>query len=170
MPEREKIALCLEYPIEQFGGTEVLVRQLVHGLAERYRIVLVSPDDGNDLKSSSVAGKVEQHLFWNPARITAASSRRLARAIAASGVRLAHFHFAGNYGWGNRYLGRCPILFLNPLGVTCLSTNHGAFSIFDGYCGPQRSVLIKGGYFLPAWLNKLRVLSRFENRDRRFPK
>lgn len=90
MPEREKIALCLEYPIEQFGGTEVLVRQLVHGLAERYRIVLVSPDDGNDLKSSSVAGKVEQHLFWNPARITAASSRRLARRLpqAASASRI----------------------------------------------------------------------------------
>lgn len=159
MPEREKIALCLEHPIEQFGGTEILVRQLIHGLAGRYRIVLVSPDSESAIKSSSVAGKVEQHLTWDPAQISAAGSRRLAQAIAGSGVRLAHFHFAGNYGWGNRYIGRSPILFLGPLGVTCLSTNHGAFSIFDGYCGPQRSVLIKGGYFLPAWLAKLRVLS-----------
>jgi len=162
MPEREKVALCLEYPIEQFGGTEVLVRQLIHGLAGRYRIVLVSPDNEAAVKASSVAGKVEQHLFWDPARISAAGSRRLAQAIADSGVRLAHFHFAGNYGWGNRYFNRCPVLFLGPLGVTCLSTNHGAFSIFDGYCGPQRSVLIKGGYFLPAWFSKLRVLSRLK--------
>jgi glycosyltransferase involved in cell wall biosynthesis len=78
------------------------------------------------------------------------------------GIELAHFHFGGNYGWGNRYFNRCPILFLNRLGVPCLSTNHGAFSIFDGYCGPQRSVFVKGACFFPAWLNKLRVLGRLE--------
>ena len=72
MPEREKIALCLEYPIEQFGGTEVLVRQLIHGLAGRYRIVLVSPDNEAAIKSSIVAEKVEAHIRqamadgWDP--------------------------------------------------------------------------------------------------------
>ena len=39
-----KLALCLEYPIEQPGGTEVLVRELIHGLAARHQIVLVSGD------------------------------------------------------------------------------------------------------------------------------
>src|SRR5277367_4957667 len=108
MAERKKIALCLEYPIEQFGGTEILVRQLVYGLAGSYEITLVSPDNEAAIKSSSVAGKVERHFFWDPARISVDGSRRLAQALADNGVRLAHFHFAGNYGWGNRYFNRSP--------------------------------------------------------------
>ena len=162
MPEKEKIALCLECPIDQFGGTETLVRELVRGLADRYRITLVSHDDESAIKKSSVAGKLDGHMAWRPGDISAAKSRELARALFEGGVKLAHFHFAGNYGWGNRYFHKSPILFLSGLGVPCLSTNHGAFSIFDGYCGPQRSVFVKAGLFPPAWLNKLRVLGRLQ--------
>lgn len=162
MAQKKHLALCLEYPIEQFGGTEILVRQLIYGLAATYTITLVSPDTPASLGKSSVATKIHSHIPWEPAHITVANSQKLARTIADAGVQLAHFHFSGNYGWGNRYWNRCPILFLSALGVPCLSTNHGAFSIFDGYCGPQRSVFIKAGYFLPAWLSKQRVVSRLK--------
>ena len=53
-----RIAQCLEYPIQQHGGTEVLVRELVRGLAERHEIVLVSDDDGESLCRSSVGALV----------------------------------------------------------------------------------------------------------------
>ncbi len=162
MAEKEKVALCLECPIDQFGGTETLVRELVQGLAGRYRITLVSNDGESSIKKSSVAGKLDGHLAWSPGEISAAKSRELARALFDGGVKLAHFHFAGNYGWGNRYFKKSPILFLSQLGVPCLSTNHGAFSIFDGYCGPQRSLFVKAGLFPPAWLNKVRVLGRLQ--------
>ena len=160
MATRNKIALCLEYPIEQFGGTEVLVRELIYGLAARYELTLVSDDDAESLNKSSVAGKVAGHLRWKPGEVSADNARRLAAALAAVGVGLAHFHFGGNYGWGNRYWNRCPIIFLHRRGVPCLSTNHSAFSVFDGYCGPQRSFLVKGALFGPAWVNRLRVLGK----------
>ena len=73
-----------------------------------------------------------------------------------------HFHFGGNYAWGNRYFGRSPILWVRRADyIPCLSTNHGAFSILDGYCGPQRRVL-RWALFLPAWFNKLHVLAHLE--------
>lgn len=162
MTGKEKIALCLECPIDQFGGTETLVRELVRGLAGRYRITLVSNDDESSIKKSSVADKLDGHLAWKPGEISTDTSRELARSLSEGGIKLAHFHFAGNYGWGNRYFQKSPILFLSRLGVPCLSTNHGAFSIFDGYCGPQRSVFVKGALFPPAWLNKIRVLGRLK--------
>ena len=40
-----RIALCLEYPIDQLGGTEVLVSELILGLGAQHQVILVSPDD-----------------------------------------------------------------------------------------------------------------------------
>jgi len=160
MAERKKIALCIEYAIDQFGGTEVLVRELIHSLAERYDLTLVSRDE--NIGASSVAAKIKQHVSWNPGEISVEKSRQLAKTLSNQGIRLAHFHFGGNYAWGNRYSGKSPILFLTQLGVPCLSTNHGAFSIFDGYCGPQRSWLVKGALFPAAWINKITVLARLK--------
>src|SRR5579863_6837586 len=153
-----RIALCLEYPIEQFGGTEVLVRELIQGLAESHEIVLVSPDEEFGLKNSSLAGKIHRHFNWKPGELSPSNSRKLAAKLAAESVELAHFHFGGNYAWGNRYFGRSPILFAARAGIPCISTNHGAFSILDGYCGPQRRML-RWVLFPPAWFNKLHVLA-----------
>jgi glycosyltransferase involved in cell wall biosynthesis len=74
-------------------------------------------------------------------------------------VQLAHFHFGGSYGWGNRRAGQCPTRHTSQLGIPCISTNHGAFSLFDGYCGPQRSALTKLALLPPAWLAKLQQLA-----------
>src|SRR5204863_3104005 len=135
---RMKLALCLEYPISQFGGTEVLVSELIRGLKNRHEIVLVSPDKPSAPDLSSL-GKLSGHVMWQPGSVSQKQSRELAANLAQQRVSLAHFHFGGNYGWGNRYWPLCPIMYLSSLGVPCMSTNHGAFSIMDGYCGSQRS-------------------------------
>jgi glycosyltransferase involved in cell wall biosynthesis len=154
-----KIALCLEYPLGQFGGTEVLVAELIHGLALRHQVLLVSADSEDSLKKCAAGRLVSGHIPWDPTAISVARSQQLAEQLAQSGVQLAHFHFGGNYALGNRAFNLCPIIHTVRRGVPCLSTNHGAFSILDGYCGPQRSFPFKLAWFLPAWLSKQYVLA-----------
>jgi glycosyltransferase involved in cell wall biosynthesis len=153
-----KLALCLEYPIGQHGGTEVLVRELIRGLAPRHQIVLVSPDTRESLARSGVAGLIAEHVGFQPEWKSKAAAEQLARRIAATKPDLAHFHFGGNYAWGNRAFDLCPVVPLRRLGVRCLSTNHGAFSILEGYVWHARALAVKLVLFLPAWLSKLHVL------------
>jgi glycosyltransferase involved in cell wall biosynthesis len=153
-----KIALCLEYPIDQFGGTEVLVRELILGLTPRHEIVLVSPDEAASIEKSSVRSRLARHITWKPEQISVQNSQRLAQALKEEHVHLAHFHFGGNYSWGNRFFSKSPVLAVSRAGIPCLSTNHGAFSILDGYCGPQRKIL-RWVLFPTAWINKLHVLA-----------
>ena len=103
-----KIALCLEYPIGKFGGTEIIVQELLRGLPKKYEIILISPDTPESLAASPVASLVPEHLFWDPKKASRSTSRSLATALAARGVKLAHFHLGGNYGWGNARPGRSP--------------------------------------------------------------
>ncbi|MBI3879221.1 MAG: glycosyltransferase family 4 protein [Verrucomicrobia bacterium] len=149
-----KLALCLEYPIAQTGGVEVLVQELVRGLAGKHELILVSGDTPESFAASGFAPLVAQHHTWNPADPSRERGRRLAEQLAAAGVQLAHFHFGGNYGWGNRAFGRCPIVHTKRRGIACVSTNHGAFSILDGYCGAQRSLAVKLALLPAAWLSK----------------
>jgi glycosyltransferase involved in cell wall biosynthesis len=153
-----KLALCLEYPIEQPGGTEVLVRELIHGLAAQHQIVLVSGDNSTTLRESSVAEKIAAHLPWDMTAVSMEKSRALALALHAEKVDLAHFHFGGNYAWGNRMFNVCPIVHLDRLGTPCLATNHGVFGLWEGYIGPQRSWLTKAALLPPAWGSKLQML------------
>jgi glycosyltransferase involved in cell wall biosynthesis len=153
-----KIALCLEYPIDQYGGTEVLISELIRGLATRHQILLVSPDDRAGVVRSRVAGFVSDHFQWLPMQISTRRSRALAERLARAKPDLVHFHFGGNYAWGNRAFRQCPVVHLRRFGVPCLSTNHGAFSIMEGYCWSQRPLPVKLALFLPAWLSKQYVL------------
>lgn len=153
-----KLAFCLEYPIEQPGGTEVLVRELIHGLAAQHQIVLVSGDTPTTLRESSVAKKIVAHLPWDMMAVSMEKSRALASALHAEKVELAHFHFGGNYAWGNRLFNVCPVVHLDRLGTPCLATNHGVFGLWEGYIGPQRSWLTKAALLPPAWGSKLQML------------
>ena len=154
-----KLALCLEYPIGQHGGTEVLVRELIRGLGNQHEIVLVSPDTCQSLGQSNVAGSVKELVTWDPAAISRERSRWLAGRLAEAKVDLAHFHFGGNYAWGNRAFDVCPVIHVRRRKIPCLSTNHGAFAIMDGYCGPQKPLWFKLALFPPAWLSKQYVLA-----------
>ena len=153
-----KIALCLEYPIDQHGGTEVLVSELILGLADKHQVILVSPDDAASLARSKVAASVTGHISFSPVW-NSVSARALAEKIVAAKPDIAHFHFGGNYSWGNRAFWKCPIVYLRKFGGRCLSTNHGAFSILEGYCWDQRPLAVKLALFLPAWLSKQIVLA-----------
>lgn len=154
-----KLALCLEYPIGQFGGTEVLVGELIKGLAARNQIVLVSNESSESARKSSVGHLISEHIPWDPTRISAEKSRQLAQSLVRSKVDLVHFHLGGNFAWNVRAFYKSPIVAVAQTGLPCFSTNHGAFFITDGYCGAHRPFL-KVALFLPAWLSKQYVLSK----------
>jgi glycosyltransferase involved in cell wall biosynthesis len=158
MAEKKTIALCLEYPLALRGGVSVLVETLLQGFHDKFRLVLVSPDMPESLSASPVGPLISKHLRWNGSAISRASARQLAEELAGAGVSLAHFHFGGNYGWGNRHPAQCPIPSLDRLGVPCCSTIHLVVSPLDGYCGPQKPLLFKLALFPAAWLGKMRVL------------
>src|SRR5271154_3317623 len=153
-----KIALCLEYPIDQHGGTEVLVSELVKGLGRRHEILLVSPDDDASLAKSKAAPFVKEHIAFSPVWNSISPARELAGKVARAKPDLVHFHLGGNYAWGVRAFRNCPIFHFKKSDVPVIATNHGAFSITEGYCGEHRK-LLKLALFLPAWLSKQIVLA-----------
>lgn len=157
MPPR--LALCTEYSIHAHGGTEVLVRELLRGLAARMEIVLVSDDDSAALAATSLGKLIHAHFRWTPQERSKAGALALARFLKAQKVDLAHFHFGGNYGWNNRSWGRCPLLHTSDLGIPCMTTNHGVFALLDGYCAPWRPLWMKLALLPPAWLAKMQVLA-----------
>src|SRR5204863_80491 len=62
-----KLALCLEYPIGQFGGTEILVQELIRGLAPHHELLLVSDDTTAAIEQSPWKKFLAGHLRWYPA-------------------------------------------------------------------------------------------------------
>jgi glycosyltransferase involved in cell wall biosynthesis len=136
-----KIALALEYPLMQQGGTEVLVQQLLRGLSPRFEIVLVSGDRHPRDLPVEFADLIRQHFLWNPGTATAATARALAKSLHDQNIQLAHFHLGGTYEWRSNRFWQCPIYHLARLGVPCLSTNHLAVEWLNCGCNPAR----------PAW-------------------
>lgn len=135
-----------------------MVSELVRGLAPNHEIILVSPDSAASLAQSKVAQVIKGHISFEPVWNSRLRARVLAEKIAGATPDLAHFHFGGNYGWGNRVFWRCPIFYLVRKGVACISTNHGAFSILEGYCWEKRSLPVKLALLPPAWLSKQIIL------------
>ncbi|HEX4644890.1 MAG TPA: glycosyltransferase, partial [Verrucomicrobiae bacterium] len=154
----KKIALCLEHPLGLRGGVSVLVETLLLGLKEHYDLILVSPDTPESLRDSSAAPFIGKHVVWNPETVSRQTSWLLAAELAQSGASLAHFHFSGNFGWGNRFLGRCPIPYVNRLGIHACSTVHLMGGSLDGFCGPQKPLWFKLAFLPVAWLGKMGVL------------
>lgn len=154
-----KVALCLEFPIEQHGGTEVLVRELIRGLASKHTVVLVSNDDDASLQPSSVREFVSEHIPWPGAPATRMESLELARQLAQKNLDVAHFHFGGTFGWGSRMPNFSPVIHLSRSGVPCVATNHGVFGIFDGYIGAQRSLLTKAALLPVAWAIRMHLVA-----------
>ncbi|HTA95156.1 MAG TPA: glycosyltransferase family 4 protein, partial [Verrucomicrobiae bacterium] len=125
-----KIALCLECPLTQHGGVEVLVSELVRGLGARHEILLVSPDDAASLAKSPASPFVKEHISISPVWDSISNARELAEKITQAKPDIVHFHFGGNYGWGSRAFWNCPVFYFQKSGAPVISTNHGAFSIF----------------------------------------
>ena len=154
-----KLVLCIEYSIRQYGGTEVLVAELIRGLSARHKLVLVSDDDASTLRHSEVAVCLDEHIPWQSEPASVERSRMLATRIAQCTPDLVHFHLGGNYGWKARAFGKCPIVQVRRKGILTLSTNHGVFSLLEGYCWEERHFFFKLGLLPLAWLSKGYVLS-----------
>jgi len=153
-----RVALCLEYPIDQRGGTEILVSELVRSLSRQHHVILVSPDNAETMARSPIAPHVAEHISFTPGFGDASNAKNVAEKIARAKPDVAHFHFGGVYAWGNRFPFHCPIYFLSRLGVPCFSTVHLVVSILDGYCGPQKPIWFKWLMLPLAWWGKLQQL------------
>jgi len=162
MPSKPRIALCMEYPVAQAGGVEVLVIELLRGLASEFSVVLVSDDDDASLAASGLAPLLARHFPWRFGHGGAAEAKNLAVALKQAGVALAHFHFGGTYTWDSRYAHRCPIPMTAQLGIPVLITNHLVFPPMEGFCGAHRPLWLKLGVFPYFWLNRLSILNAAE--------
>ncbi len=156
------IAQCTEYSIQSFGGTEALVATLIRQLSPHCKIVLVSHDESETIERSEFSSLIAAHIPWRPEAASPDAARNLAQKLREQGVSLAHFHFGGNYGWGNRMLNRCPLLGVHRAGIPCVSTNHGAFALLDGYCASWRPLWLKLALLPAAWLSKMHVVWNVE--------
>jgi glycosyltransferase involved in cell wall biosynthesis len=153
-----KIALALEYPLMQQGGTEVLVRELLHGLSRAFEVVLVSGDPSQSDLPPSFADLISAHVHWQGLPVTVEIARALAEQLKQHEVQLTHFHLGGNFGWNVRFPNRCPLTHVGRLGIPVVTTIHMAVGLLHGYCGPQKPLWFKLALLPAAWLNKLRVL------------
>ena len=156
-----RIALCLECPLHQHGGVEVLVRALVEGLHDRFELFLVSNDSWKTLQQSKHGLLLKGHFRWDPSDHSTTQSHNLVDWARLENIELLHFHHGGTYGWNSRSWSRCAIAHVAKAGFRCVSTNHGAFGFWQ-FVGPQRSL----GYRLLAmplcWPAKLRQVAAVE--------
>src|SRR5580700_10412997 len=109
---RRRMALALEYPLMQQGGTEVLVQSLLRGFGREFEIVLVSGDKSRDDLPAEMSGLISAHLNWTMEPRSSEPARALADQLQRHGVELAHFHFGGTFTWGSNRYWRCPVYHL----------------------------------------------------------
>ena len=105
-----------------------------------------------------MASLLSEHISFVPEFRYTSDARQLAEKIALTKPDIAHFHFGGVYGWGNRFPFHCPIYFLSRMNICCFSTVHLVVSILDGYCGPQKPIWFKLLMLPLAWWGKLQQL------------
>jgi glycosyltransferase involved in cell wall biosynthesis len=153
-----KVALCLECPLAQHGGVEVLVRALIEGLARDFQVLVVSEDTEETIRQSSCASHIVGHFAWNPADRSRDQIDRLSHWVKTQDVQLLHFHHGGTYSWNSRTWNHCAITALSQAGFPCVSTNHGAFG-FWLFVGSQRSLPYRLLALIPCWPAKLRQVS-----------
>lgn len=160
---RIRIALALEYPLLQYGGTEALVRELVQGLAARFEIVLVSGDRDRAALGEPFASLIADHLYWDKAAPSREAARTLAAALVEKGIKLAHFHGGGIYDWQCHKFWQSPLYYLTGTNIPCVMTSHIMTKPLEGYTRPDRPLWQKALLFPKAWLSKALLLSRVKS-------
>jgi glycosyltransferase involved in cell wall biosynthesis len=156
-----RIALCLECPLHQHGGVEILVRALVEGLHERFELFLVSEDSWETLQASPHGPMIRGHFHWKPADKSSSQIDRLITWAKENQLDLVHFHHGGTYGWNSRSWSHCAITQVSKSGFRCVSTNHGAFG-FWLFVGAQRSLPYRLLAMCLCWPAKLRQVAAVE--------
>jgi glycosyltransferase involved in cell wall biosynthesis len=153
-----RIALCLECPLEQHGGVEILVRALLAGLGRDFPLFLVSQDATKQVMSGSFGACLQGHFPWDPADHSRSQIDRLIEWGREHHIDLFHFHHGGTYGWNSRSWSRCAITEVSRAGFRCVSTNHGAFG-FWLFVGAQRSLPYRLAAMCLCWPAKLRQVA-----------
>ena len=148
----------MEYPLHQHGGVEVLVRELIGGLAPEHELFLISGDSPEGIENSLLRRLLAGHFSWPTEFAGREDALRLAGWLGDQRVDLAHFHFGGTYQWRARTYRHCPIPVLNSRGIRCVSTNHGAFSVFE-CVGPQRPLWFRLAALPLFWPAKVRQVA-----------
>src|SRR5262245_20092012 len=105
---RRRIALALEYPLMQQGGTEVLARELFVRLSKNFELFLVSGDARATDLPSNFQTLICGHRSWNPQIADSNRARQLAAELFRENIEFAHFHFGGTYEWRSNRFGNCP--------------------------------------------------------------
>jgi glycosyltransferase involved in cell wall biosynthesis len=154
-----RIALAMEYPLLQQGGTEVLVLELVRRLSAAHEIVLVTGDKNRADLPADVSKSIFAHIPWMAQDGSKASAQALAHALADHKVELAHFHFGGTYEWSANRIWRCPV-FYAAREVPCFSTNHLVVEWLNCGVHPRRSMVYKYTAQAFAWINRCLLYSR----------
>ena len=157
-----RIALALEYPLMQQGGTEVLVRELVRGLSRHFEIVLVSGDKDPGQLPREISDLICDHIAWDETAVTRESALALAAALRGHRIQLAHFHFGETFAWGTNRFWRCPIYHLAGQKIPCLSTNHLATEWLNCQVRPDRPVWQKQLYMCFALLSRSALYRRLK--------
>jgi glycosyltransferase involved in cell wall biosynthesis len=154
-----RIAQCIEVPLFDHGGVEVLVRELIRELhADKVETFLVTTAPLTKEQSASLPG-IKKVFVWDNQAPPSSEGNRLSGWLKLNQVNLVHFHLGGTYSWWSRSWKNCPIPRLSRAGITCVSTNHGAFSIFDCVAS-YRPWWFKLLALLPCWPSKLHQLSQ----------
>jgi glycosyltransferase involved in cell wall biosynthesis len=132
------MALALEYPLMQQGGTEVLVRELIRGVSSSWDIVLVSGDENTKAIPEELSKHITAHVPWRMAEESSALAKSVAARLCELNVQLAHFHFGGTFNWQSNRYWRCPVYHLARSGTPCLTTNHLAAEWLNCGVHPSR--------------------------------
>ena len=148
----------MEYPLGQWGGVEVLVKELLAGLHGRVELLLSCDDTAETLAGCEHAKFVTSHFRWDPARDYRVQASELADWLRRERADLVHFHLGGTYAFQTRSWGRSPIPIVAKSGIPVVATNHGAFSLFD-FCGAQRSLPEKLAMLPIFWPGRARTIA-----------
>ena len=156
-----RIAQCLQAPLFDHGGVEVLVREMICRLHDvETETFLVSPTELSEEQRQALPG-IKGTFVWNPSASPRDENARLSAWLREHHLDLAHFHLGGTYGWDSRSWNACPIPLVARSGIPCVSTNHGAFGIFD-CVGKQRPLWFKVLSLSLFWIPKLRQLAHVQ--------
>ena len=156
-----RIAQCIEAPLFDHGGVEVLVREIIRGtgMAGHETYLVATRNLTSDERS--LLPSIKEVFVWHWEGIPENEGRRLVEWMIHHRIQIAHFHHGGTYGWYSRRWRRCPIPSVSKTGIPCVTTTHGAFSIFDCVAQP-RSFMFKAFALLRFWPAKLHQLSHVQ--------
>ena len=154
-----RIAQCIEVPLFDHGGVEVLVRELIRELhPEGVETFLVTTAPLTKEQCAALPG-IKEVFIWDNHAPPWSEGSRLSGWLKLKQVDLVHFHLGGTYAWWSRSWKNCPIPRLSREGIRCVSTNHGAFSIFDCVAS-FRPWWFRLLALLPCWPSKLHQISQ----------